>query len=221
MRDDENHPDVDVDEVDDVSVKTKENTKRKAGEKLTGPDRLRYKEEAFELYILGHTYREIAEKIDCGCTHSNVHFWIQSMLRERAAERGKNQDSQQEAMGAQYDYIIRSALRDMRQTVEIEYNHTEKKLERTLVDRVDPRAGRLAIDAIKAKAKLFGMNMPEKIQVEGKLDLKQLVQQAASFSITKAEGHTQDAEFEPVDQLPSPKVEDSPQPEPPGVDETL
>ena len=112
-------------------------------------ERQRYK--MLELRLKGKTYRQIGEKL--GCTAQNVHKEIQQAFKERPIEN----------------------IEEVRQ---LELDRLDRMIEplEDNVNRGDVRHVEAMLKLMDRRAKLLGLNAPERLEIAGELDPKVIVQ---------------------------------------------
>lgn len=133
---------------------------------------------AFALYLDGYTYREIATELNDVVSHTSIFDWIKLDVRELAKLRVNELGDQREVIALQLDSVIKSAKRDLDSDVGVIIEGDPDKPDeqsKKFVDRINTDAAKVLMEALKTKAKLFGINAPEKKEIKIEHSLSDLL----------------------------------------------
>lgn len=160
-----------------------------------------YRVKAWNYHLEGYSYREIARFIskEAGeeIMHSSIWQWLATDRKQLVKQRPDVVAENRETVAAQIDKVLRTGMRDLDTTIQVDYDDTgDGKPERInrLVDRIDPDASRAVMDALKTKIKLFGLNIPEKKEISITATLSDLIGMTGKVTEKEIE-----AEFKEVD----------------------
>ena len=175
-------------------------------ETLETPTNEEYKEKAFDMYLMGKGYREIAKELDCGVSHVTIFNWVKKELKFSVKNRIGMADEHIETEAHRLDHIIKLTMRDIEKSIETNYDYETQKMRVAQIKKVDPAMAKIIMEAIKLKVNLFGMAKPQKIEVTNKMDLSELVKLAGKVTDDEIR-----AEFTPID-VPLVMIDENPSP---------
>lgn len=121
-------------------------TSRRTARKAAVKD---WRARALRLHIDGFTLRQVAEKVGkaLSTVHEGIEQEIKAITAPVAAEAKARRDEQREVEGARLEAVIRGAIGSAR--------------------KGDPEAAHVVIAAVRQRAKLFGLEAPNRTELSG------------------------------------------------------